>query len=248
MGISTAIFPTLTRMSARGETSEFKRTFSFGLRVVLYITIPSAIGMAALRVPIVRLLFESGEFTAADTQATAFALLFYSFGLFAQAALQILTRIFHSLYDTVTPVKVGLSTVVINLILSLILLKGTNLGHGGLALSFSITSFLNMAIYLVILRKRLGSIDGRRIATTFVKAFGASMVMGVVAYQTAAFLGGQVDLARGMGRLIQTMGGILAGAVTYLVLSFLFKMEEVLFVWNMIKERFTSKKRKTGDA
>ena len=248
MGISNAIFPTLTRMSARGETSEFKRTVSFGLRVVLYITIPSAIGMAALRVPIVRLLFESGEFTAADTQATAFALLFYSFGLFAQAALQILTRIFHSLYDTVTPVKVGLSTVVINLILSLILLKGTNLGHGGLALSFSITSFLNMAIYLVILRKRLGSIDGRRIATTFVKAFGASMVMGVVAYQTAAFLGGQVDLARGMGRLIQTMGGILAGAVTYLVLSFLFKMEEVLFVWNMIKERFTSKKRKTGDA
>ena len=121
MGISTAIFPTLSGLVAQDEMLEFRRTFSFGLRVVFFVTIPSAMGMAFLSVPIVRLLFESGEFTAADTAATAYALLFYAPGLIAQAGTQIITRIYYSLQDTVTPVKIGLVTVVINFILSLVL-------------------------------------------------------------------------------------------------------------------------------
>ncbi len=71
--------------------------------------------MAVLRVPIVRLLFESGEFTAPDTLATAHALLFYVPGLFAQAAIQVTTRGYYSLQDTVTPpVKIGFASVVLN--------------------------------------------------------------------------------------------------------------------------------------
>lgn len=130
MGISTAVFPTLAVLAAREEAQEFTRTLSFGLRTVFFITIPSAVGMAVLRVPIVRLLFEAGEFGAADTAATAFALLFYVPGLFAQAALQVTTRGFYSLQDTKTPVKIGLFTVAINLLLSLVFLRGTALGAG----------------------------------------------------------------------------------------------------------------------
>src|SRR5690606_7540444 len=92
MGISTAVFPTLAMLEAKGERQEFIRALAFGLRIVFFITIPSAAGMAALRLPIVRLLFESGEFTAADSAVTAYALLFYVPGLFAQAALQVTTR------------------------------------------------------------------------------------------------------------------------------------------------------------
>ncbi|NLL48233.1 MAG: murein biosynthesis integral membrane protein MurJ, partial [Firmicutes bacterium] len=155
MGISTAVFPTLARLTARGETAEFSRTLSFGLRIVFFITIPSAAGMAFLRVPIVRLLFESGEFFAADTLATAFVLLFYVPGLIAQSALQVTTRGFYSLQDTKTPVKIGFVTVVLNFLLSLAFLQWTNLGAGGLAFAYSLSSIFNMVLALGILGRRL---------------------------------------------------------------------------------------------
>lgn len=246
MGISTAIFPTLARLAARQEMKEFSRTFSFGLRVVFYITIPAAVGMAVLREPIVRLLFESGEFTAQDTKATAFALLFYAAGLIAQSALQILTRIFYSLQDTITPVKVGLLTVLINLGLSLALLQWTNLGHGGLALAISLTSTVNMMVFLILLRKKLGTIDGTRLATTFGRSVVCAIAMGLLAYQTANLIAPQLDLARASGRAIQTFSAIGVGSLAYVILSFVFRMEEPWFVWNMISERV--RKRRGGEA
>ncbi len=242
MGISTAIFPTLARLVARGEMDEFRRTFSFGLRVVFYITLPSAVGMAVLRVPIVRLLFEAGEFSASDTNATAYALLFYSAGLFAQSGLQILTRVFYSLQDTITPVKIGLLTVILNFILSIAFLQWTTLEAGGLALAFSLTSIINLVVFLFMLRRKLGGIDGRRILGSFSRAAVASVAMGIVAYYASQALIPYLDLTRGTGRLIQTFGSISAGAVVYLSLSFILRMEEPLFVWNMVKGRMNRKK------
>jgi putative peptidoglycan lipid II flippase len=106
MGISTALFPEMTRLAARGELTQLKQGFSLGLRTVFLVTIPSGVGLLALGTPIVRLLFESGQFTSQDTRATAFALLFYSFGLASQSGIQLTTKTFYSLQDTRTPVKV----------------------------------------------------------------------------------------------------------------------------------------------
>ena len=76
IAIAVAVFPTLTGQAAREEKEQFKKTMSLGIRTIFFITIPSAIGLIALRVPIVRLLFEQGLFTPEDTNATAYALLF----------------------------------------------------------------------------------------------------------------------------------------------------------------------------
>ena len=161
-----------------------------------------------------RLLFESGEFTAADTAATA-SRCFYAPGLIAQAGTQIITRIYYSLQDTVTPVKIGLVTVVINFILSLAFLKLPGLNHGAIALAFSITAGINMFIALAVLRRKLGGIDGHRIAAAAIKAFAAAAVMGVGVYAASGFLGGHLDLTRTMGRLLQVFGSILVGVVLY---------------------------------
>ncbi|HHT73454.1 MAG TPA: murein biosynthesis integral membrane protein MurJ [Firmicutes bacterium] len=245
MGISTAIFPTLSSLVARGEMLEFRRTFSFGLRVVFFITIPSAVGMACLSVPIVRLLFESGEFTAADTAATAYALLFYAPGLIAQAGIQILTRIYYSLQDTITPVKIGLVTVVINFLLSFSLLKLTALNHGAIALAYSITSIINMLIALVILRRKLGGIDGHRVVLTVLKSTAAAIVMGIGVYYAGSYLGGRVDLARGLGRLLQVSGSIFVGVILYLASAALLKMEEPRFLWVTFAARLMRKRSGT---
>lgn len=247
MGLSTAIFPTLTGLAAKKEMDEFRNTFAFGLRIVYYVTLPSAVGMAVLRVPIVRLLFESGEFTASDTNVTAYALLFYSAGLFAQSGLQILTRVYYSLQDTVTPVKIGLLTVVLNFAFSMGFLTWTNLGIGGLALAFSLTSMIQMSMYILMLRRKIGAIDGRRIANTILRAAIASVVMGVAAYYTAQFIGSVVELSSTVKNALQVFAGIAVGVLVYVLASFVLKMDEPRFVVNLIRERLMRKRRSSQE-
>ena len=164
MGISTAIFPTLARQASRREMDDFRATFSLGLRSVFFITVPAGIGLWVLGEPIVRLLFQGAEFTAADTKATAFALGFYSLGLFAQSGIQVITRVYYSLNDTVTPVLTGLATVVLNVLLNLFFLSQTNLAHGGLALAFSISGIFNFFALVFFLRRKIGAMGGGKIA------------------------------------------------------------------------------------
>lgn len=244
MGLSTAIFPTLSSQVARNEMKEFRQTFSFGLRVVFFITLPAAVGLAVLRVPIVRLLFETGEFTTHDTQVTAYALLFYAAGLFAQSGLQIITRVFYSLQDTVTPVKIGLVTVGLNLMFSLMFIYWTNLGVGGLALAFSLTSLIQMLIAILVLRNKLGGIDGRRIFNTTGRAMVASIVMGISAHLGAKIAGTMVDLTTVTGRMIETFSGITAGVIVYIIASFILRMEEPQFIFNLIKDKFVEWRKK----
>lgn len=246
MGISTAVFPTLARLTAQGEKGEFSRTLSFGLRVVFFITIPSAFGMAFLRVPMVRLLFESGEFVAADTVATAFALLFYVPGLIAQAALQVTTRGFYSLQDTKTPVKIGFVTVVLNFFLSLAFLRWTDLEAGGLAFAYSLSSIFNMVLALGILSKRLGGLVDARLWGTVIKATLASLLMGLSAFATASLLADHLSVASKFDQLVQTFAAIGVGVVVYLVLSLILKAEETQFILGLVRNKLKVKAKGKG--
>jgi putative peptidoglycan lipid II flippase len=237
MGISQVIFPTMTRQAAVGDWSALRHTFSRGLRSIFFITIPSAVGLLALGEPIIRLLFQAGAFGAEDTAATAYALLFYAPGLVALSGIQLLTRIYYSLQDTRTPVKVGIQGVVINTILSLGFLTFTNLEAGGLALAYSITNIVNMISYILRLRRKMGTVDGKRIVTCIAKAAAAASVMGIVVYQLADFIGSRVNLAAMTGRAVQVILPMGAGAVIYFLLTLLFRMEETRFVGEMYRSR-----------
>ncbi len=198
-------------------------------------------GLLALRVPIVRLLFESGQFTARDTQATATALLFYSFGLFSQSGIQLITKTFYSIRDTRTPVKIGLLNVVVNTLLSILFLRTTSLGHGGLALAFSLTSLVNLVVFLHLLRRELGTIDGGRIVTTTLKSILASAVMGLGVVLVAGRLERLLNMARFSGRFLQVGISILFGVLVYTGMVFLLRMEEVDYIIRLVKQRLRSR-------
>ena len=89
--VSTAFFPTLSQLTAVGKWDEYKENLTLGIRVILFITIPSAFGFIAMRTEIIRLLYERGEFTPLQTELTAYALFFYSLGL-SPGVIQILPR------------------------------------------------------------------------------------------------------------------------------------------------------------
>lgn len=236
IAIAVAVFPTLTGQAAREEKEQFKKTMSLGIRTIFFITIPSAIGLIALRVPIVRLLFEQGLFTPEDTNATAYALLFYCFGLFAYAALQLLNRVFYALQDTITPVTIGIFTIMLNIALNLLLIKP--MAHGGLALAYSLAGIINMLLLLYIFRKKVGSIDGRRMVHSFVLTLGISSLMGIVAYQTANLMELVISVNTKLGQLLQVGVSITIGVLVFGFLAIFLKMEEGEMVKKILLRRF----------
>ncbi|HEY8417667.1 MAG TPA: lipid II flippase MurJ, partial [Limnochordales bacterium] len=235
-GMSMVIFPVMARLAALGDLQEFGRTLSTGLRTVLFITVPSAVGLVALGEPIVRLLFEVGAFGPEDTATTAYALLYFGVGVFAISSVQVLTRAYYSLQDTVTPVKIGVLTVVTNTGLSLVFLRFTALEHGGLALAFSIAAIVQMAAQLAVLRRRLGPrLHVRAVAGTFARASLAAAVMFPVAREVSLLVGQHVNLAATGGRLAQVLAGMAAGAAVYGAAALLLRMEELAMAWDALR-------------
>ena len=234
IALSTALLPTLSSQAAKNEIGALRQTFSFGLRLVFFITFPAMMGLIFLRVPIVHLLFEHGAFDRTATLGTAAAVLFYAAGLWAFAGLRIVVPVFYSLQDTKTPVKIGLVAVAANIILN-ILLMGP-LQHGGLALGASLSAILNFSLLLIILRRRIGKVDGRRILRSHLKVIFASFSVIFpsvwLSHRTIWSEGGFWEVKT----LLLTLT-ILISAALYFGVQWVLKSEELHFITGLVKGR-----------
>ena len=160
IAMGTAVLPALSRQTARKEIEEAKKTLSFALRTIFFIILPSTVGLIALRTPIVRLLFERGEFDAVSTLRTSFVVLCYTIGLFAYSGQKIIVTGFYSLQDTKTPMKVGAAALVMNIILNVLLM--IPLKEGGLALATSISGILISFFSFIFLTAALRHFPGEK--------------------------------------------------------------------------------------
>jgi putative peptidoglycan lipid II flippase len=241
IAVAVAVFPTLSEQSARQEIADFKRTVSLGVRTVIFLTLPAAVGLIVLRVPIVQALFEQGKFDRFDTLATAEALLYYALGLFAYSAIQVLNRVFYSIQDTKTPVAVGVVTILLNIGLNFTLID--YLGHGGLALAYSLAGIFNLLTLLFLFRYRMGKIGARLLLTSFLKTLFASVVMGAAAYLTVDFLQGILIFPEKLNQLITVTGGIITGVLVFGGLTLWMRMEEAQMALSILRRRFAKKRR-----
>ena len=232
--MAVALFPTLTGQAARGETKAFKSSFVFGLRCVFYVTVPCAVGLAVLRQPVVRLLYERGNFSPEDTALTAYTLAFFCLGLFAQGGSLLMNRVFYALQNTWTPVAVGAGTMVLNISLNYLLIGP--LGTGGLALAFSLAGMLSLGLLLVMARRKIGPLGGRKLLASFGKTLALSSAMGVAAYAVSALCGLYlVDMQTKVGQLVQVGAAAGTGIALYFGLSAALKMEEADMVRRMLQ-------------
>lgn len=182
VSIATAALPEISRHAAASDRAAIRGTVSHGLRLMLMLNVPATVGLIALANPIVAFLLQRGRFNAADTAATAAALMFYAPGLIGYSAVKIASPTFYSLRDSRTPVIVSVLTVTANLILNLTLVRVV--GYRGLALGTALAAIFNAGLLLWLLRGRLGGLDGRRIAVAVGKILASSIVMGVAAWFT----------------------------------------------------------------
>jgi len=233
--IAMALFPGMTAQVAKNEMSDFKRTFSLGLRGIFLITIPAGVGLIALREPLIQLLFQQGKFTSSDTAATCLVLISYCFGIFAYSGIQLLNRVFYSLQDTITPVVVGIVSIVINIVFSLVLI-GPMQGRG-LALAYTLAGIVNLLVLIGILKWRLISIDAFKIFTSFVIAGAASGVMYLAVTFLNNYLKTTLTLAPKLNELIILISGIGLGVLVYGFIILLFKQEEAQLILGLIKRR-----------
>jgi putative peptidoglycan lipid II flippase len=186
VAVGTAATAGLARKAAERDMDGLRDILRQALRLVAFLTIPSTIGLIVLARPIVRLLFEHGRFTAADTRATAAALVFYSVGLFAYSAVKALAPAFYALERPRVPVMASLSAVATNLALNLSLYPV--LRFRGLALGVAAAAVVNSGVLFVVFQRRYGGLLRRDLLLLLAKVSAASLVMGVVVWGSALLL------------------------------------------------------------
>ncbi len=233
VALGIAILPMLSRQVANKDFSAMIKTISFGTRLILFVTIPATIGLIILRFPIINTLWERGEFNRVTTEGTAIALLYYSAGLCAFCGLKIIVPAFYSLQDTKTPVRIGIYSMLVNIILNLILMGP--LKHGGLALATSIAALFNVVLLIYLLRKRIGLMGGRKILSSVIKLFFVSGIMGIAVYYfNIVFFNPNAQL---IIKLLILSANISIGVLVYLALSRLIQNQELSFLSGLIGNR-----------
>lgn len=235
IAMATAVLPTMSAQAASRDIAQLRRTVSFSLRSVFLITVPAAIGIMVLARPIVQILFERGQFGRYSTDITSYALFFYAIGLFAYGGIKILVSSFYSLQDTATPVKVASFSLVINVVLNLILMW--KLKIGGLALATALSATVNFAVLFLLLRKKIGDLEEKRIISSFLRILCAAIVMGIsclLLYKASrGLIESQLIYNRLFGLLIPISGGILV----YIISALLLKVEEMRTLLKWILKR-----------
>jgi putative peptidoglycan lipid II flippase len=214
----------------------FLTTLAHGIKLVLMLIIPATMGLFVLASPIVALVFEHGEFRAADTLATAQVLRYYLFGLTFAAIDQPLVFAFYARKDTRTPALVGLVCIGIYLVAALVptLWLSRPLHVSDLALANSIQWICHAVIMLWLLRRRLGGLGDYGVQTLIGKSLAAASVMGVVAWLVAWAFSPAMRLGHTAGHLVIVGGAGVTAVFIYGLLMVMLKVQELQVVKQLL--------------
>jgi putative peptidoglycan lipid II flippase len=241
IAVATAILPMMSHQAAARDYEALKRTLSFSVRIVAFITIPAALGLMILREPIIRVLFQHGQFVAESTRLTARALLYYAVGLPALASVKLIVPAFYSTGDTKTPVIVASMSLVINVVLNIVFLQFLfkRVQNGGPALATAIACFFDFFALFVIFRLRYGALGTMQILRSFSKIALCAGIMGV-----ACWFGGHYTQftmhARFTVQLLVFAGLLLGSTALYLGLAWIFRCHEIEEVYGIAIRRRTA--------
>jgi putative peptidoglycan lipid II flippase len=177
--------------------------------MMMVLNVPATLGLVTLAEPIVRLLFERGHFTPADTVSTASALRLYAVGLVGYATARIVSPVFYAMGRSRVPVIVSLCTVALNLAANVALVRV--MGFRGLALGTSLAMLVNGLALLVLLRRRLGGLEDGHLGLTFGKILIAALVMAAVSAGVERLVAGAMPGSGTLNQAVHLGSAITAG-------------------------------------
>ncbi len=249
ISLGAALLPTLSQLWAEGKREEMLQTSSRYLRLLLFLALPSAVGLWLLALPMVQVLFVRGSFGLEDALATAQVVQIYALLLIVSSVGKVVVPGFYALKNTWLPAVVAAVSLVVHIVLASYLVAS----HGlqGLALSTALAGVVNMSLLLVFYRRMIGALHGAALLRALGPMLGALLLMAVVVhwgYQTleAELLGWVLweNLARGLA-----LGLVIPlGAVVYIGSCRLMGSPEALEVFNLLRQRLKRRRQKTPAA
>ncbi|HMD38655.1 MAG TPA: murein biosynthesis integral membrane protein MurJ [Candidatus Acidoferrum sp.] len=241
IAVATAILPMMSHQAAAKDMESLKKTLAFSVRIVAFITVPAALGLMILREPVIRVLFQHGQFVAESTKLTARALLYYAIGLPALASVKLVVPAFYSTGDTRTPVVVASISLVINILLNIIFIQFffKRVQNGGPALATAIACFFDFFALFIIFRLRYGAIGTMDILRSFAKISLCASIMGVACWLGNHYTEFTVH-SRFLVQLLVFSGLIVGATALYLGLAWIFRCHEIQEVYGIATRKRAS--------
>jgi putative peptidoglycan lipid II flippase len=235
VSIMTALLPSMSEDWVRRDRDDFRRDLARGIRISAFVVIPAAAGYLVLAEPIVRLLIEHGVATGASTELVSGVLAFFALGLFQFSAFMLSLRAFYAMQDTRTPALINLFAVGLNTVANLALFPA--LGVRGLALGLALAYTFAATAALVILRRRLGGLEGRDLGRGLARVLAASALTGAAAWGGARLISQTLGADTLIEQIVQVGAGVLGGLIIFLGAALLFRMEEFELVKRTVMGR-----------
>ena len=242
--IATATLPSLSVSAALKERDELARLLSYTVRTIFALLVPIALAAITLRTEVVSLLFERGSFDAArSTPMVSLALACYMVGLPFFGLTRGLTQGFYALKNTLIPVLITATGVIVNIELSMIFMYYFD--HGGLALGTSITGIFNTFLFLYYLKKQLPEFKVRPILSNMIRVLIAGILSALTAWLFIVDFSSQINTA--IPILTKLLRLVIPSAVyftVFLLFSKILSISEVSEIWTRLVERVLSRKKR----
>lgn len=233
--IAIAVFPSLSEHHTKGDRAAYRRDYSFAMRNTMFLTLPLTVVFGALATPIVRMLFQRGQFLPATSPQVGSVLMWLTPGMIALGVVYILARAFYARQDTVTPVIAGVVSIAACIALGP--LARAWMDVDGLALLTSLTNALNAVLLLILLRRQVGLLDGKRTLASLLRVTPGCLALGAICWYGGHALEGRLGTTRELAKLLTVLGPLAVGGVAFLAISALLKTEELSSAWRLVTRR-----------
>jgi putative peptidoglycan lipid II flippase len=237
VAVATVTLPLVSRSAALGNTGEFRGALAHAMRLVMLLTIPSAIGLVILAEPIIRLIYQHGRFTAASTTQTAAALRFYALGLAGYAGVKVLAPAFYAINKRNLPMVVSLLSIAVNFGLNWFFTFRLGLGHRGLALSTSLVAITNFLLLYAMMRRHTGRLETGQMLAMLGKVLLAGAVLAAICLGAQQFFFSSAT-AVSLWKLIAEVGATIGvGMLAFFGTAFLLRVAEIHDVVTMVRRK-----------
>jgi putative peptidoglycan lipid II flippase len=226
VSIFTALLPRMSAAWATGRPDEVRSLLSRGIRDMSVIVVPASLGYLAIAHPITRAILRHGEFTTADAELTARVLQAFALGLPFFSGFQLLTRTFYAMQDSRTPALVNVGAAGVNIAANLFFLEVAGFGVVGLALGHAMSYLFSATVCMLLLRRRLGGLDGEAIARALARIVPAAGLSALAAFAASELLGRLVGTSTLPQQVLQAGAAVLAGLLVFGAAALIFGIRE----------------------
>lgn len=238
VAIATVTLPLVSRSAALGNTAEFRGALAHSLRLVLLLTIPSAIGLIILAEPIISLIYEHGRFTAEATRETADALRFYAIGLVGYSGVKVLAPAFYAIDKRNLPMLVSLFSIAVNFGLNWVFRFQLGWGHHGLALSTSVVAITNFLLLYAMMRKHTKHLETRTQVAALAKIMIAGAVLALICLAAQRIFFQSLQDLRIWQKAVEVTVTVAIASVAFFGTAYLLRVAEVHDVVALFRRRF----------